>query len=272
MSEKLPVSVVMIAHNEAERLPHSLGSVAGWVSEIIVVINDCVDDTAAVAARYGATVSEHPFENFRDQKRYALKLARQPWVLILDADEVVSPKLRMEMVSFFKHPPPEVNGVWFARRLWFMGRWIRHGDSYPDRVLRLFRRAEACIGGVPEHDKTLVRGRTLRFRHDLLHYSFDSIADQVNKISFFAEHFVQRSLEKNKRFSWLETSLRVWWRFFRAYFLRGGFLDGFPGFYLAYFTSFYTLIRYARLYEYLHLNKIAGDGKILGNDLKNSKQ
>jgi len=247
MNNKLPISVVMIARNEANRLPRSLGSVAAWAAEIIVVINDCTDDTAAVARSYGAKVTEHAFANVRDQKAFAIGLATQPWIFGLDADEEVSAELREEIEAFFADLPAEVNGVSFSRRLWFLNRWIRHGEVYPDRVLRLGRRGSVKVGGVPEHDKWSADGKVIYFRNDLFHYSFDSIAAQVDKINFFTRYFVQRS--GGKKFSVPETMIRAGWRFARAYFLRLGFLDGFPGFYLAVFAGFATFVRYSSLYE-----------------------
>jgi glycosyltransferase involved in cell wall biosynthesis len=240
----------MSARNEARRLPRSLGSVRDWAGEIIVVTNDCADDTAAVAAAFGAKVSDHPFTTMSGQKSFALGLATQPWVLGLDADEEVSAGLRAEIREFLAAAPPDVNGAWCPRRLWFMDRWIRHGDVYPDRVLRLFRRGCAFIGGDSGHDRTEVDGKTVYFNNDLHHYSFDSIAAQVEKVNFFARFFVRHAVARGKKFSVLETLLRSWWRFHRAYFLRLGFLDGYPGFYLAMFSAFLAFIRYSGLYEY----------------------
>jgi glycosyltransferase involved in cell wall biosynthesis len=249
MNEKLPISVVMIARNEARRLPRSLGGVQDWVSEIIVVTNDCTDDTAAVAESFGAHVQEHKFVNLRDQKAFAISLAQQPWILGLDADEEISHELKREISEFISCRAEGVNGVWFSRRLWFLDRWIRHGDVYPDRVLRLFRRGYGHVAGVEEHDKMEVEGKVIYFKNDLFHYSFESIAAQVGKINFFTRYFVARAKSKSKKFSVLEALLRSWWRFNRAYFLRLGFLDGYPGFYLANFTAFSTFIRYSSLFE-----------------------
>ncbi len=239
----------MIARDEARRLPRSLGSVADWAGEIVVVTNDCVDDTAAVARSFGAKVSEHPFQNFRDQKAYALALATQPWVLSLDADEVVTPELRAEIRTFITGAPDAVGGAWLPRRLWFMGRWIRHGDNYPDLVLRLVRRERAHMGEAVIHEQLRVDGRTARLRSDLLHYSNDSVARHVGKINFFCDAFLAEAEARGKTTGPLAVTARSGWRFFRAYFLRLGLLDGFPGLYLAYLAAVSTFLKHARLYE-----------------------
>ncbi|MDE1171157.1 MAG: glycosyltransferase family 2 protein [Verrucomicrobium sp.] len=248
MPEKLPITVTMTARNAEATLRLSLGSVAGWVSEIVVVINDCSDATAEIARSHGAQVYELPFENLRDQKGKAIALAAQPWILHLDADEAVSPELREEISRFFSGDI-RVDGVWLPRRLQFLGRWMLHGDAYPDRVLRLFRNGKGRVAGVPEHDRFEVDGKTGRFRKDLLHYSNDSLSRQISKINFFSDAFLERQRARHKRFSAVEAVFRAAWRFFRAYLFRGGILDGFPGLYLASFSAFSTFVRYARLYE-----------------------
>jgi len=241
----------MIARNEASRLPRSLGSVAGWVEEIVVVVNDCNDDTVAVAESFGAVVSDHPFVNMRDQNNVVLSLATKPWVLSIDADEVVSEALKQEIINFFEQGKDNsLEGAYFPRKLWFLGKWLRHGDTYPDYVLRLFRRDKARWEGSPEHYRLSLKGRTIKFKEDLLHYSNDSINGHIAKINYFSDAHLNRQLEKGRRFLLVEALFRPLWRFFRAYILRAGFLDGYPGLYLAVASAFTTFVRYSRLYEY----------------------
>ena len=120
MSARLPLSLVLIARNEAANLPRCLDSVAGWTSEIIVVVNDCTDDTVAIASRYGAIVHEHPWQGHRDQKNVALSFATQSWVLCLDADEEVSPELAISIRAFIECDDPQYAGAYFARKVWFL--------------------------------------------------------------------------------------------------------------------------------------------------------
>lgn len=248
MSRKLPLTVTMTARNAAALLPVSLGSSADLASQVVLVINDCSDDTAAVARSLGAEIHELPFENLRDQKGKALRLATQPWTLHLDADEALSPEARAELIAFFDAGTP-ADGAWFPRRLRFLGRWMNHGDVYPDRVLRLFRTGKGKEAGAPEHDRFEVEGKTIRFRGDLLHYSNDSIERHVGKLAFFSAAFLARERARGKKFNAVEAVFRSVWRFFRAYFLRLGFLDGFPGLYLASVAAFSAFVRHARLYE-----------------------
>ena len=251
MTQKLPIAVSMIARNEAHNLPRSLSSVAEWVQEIVLVVNDCADGTEEIARGFGATVIPHPWEGYRDQKRFALTQVTAPWVLALDADEEVSEALKADIHAFFQGDHEWFQGAMFPRKVWFLGRWIRHGDWYPDAKLRLLRREKARSGGSPEHDKFELTGDgpTLRLAGDLLHYSFRDVSHYLSKHVQFSDDFLVRERAGGKRFSLFKVIARPCWRFFRAYVLRLGFLDGFPGLWIAGATAFFNFVRYSRTFE-----------------------
>lgn len=251
MNQPLPISVVVVARNEAHNLPRCLRSVRGWVSETIVVLNDTTDDSEAVARAFGARVERMAWQGYRDTKNAALALASQAWVLSLDADEEVSPALRDEIARFFgRGEHARFAGARFPRKVWFIDRWIRHGDWYPDYSLRLFQPARARWGGdAIVHEKVECDGPIATLRADLHHYSFPSLSHHVLKISPFADLFVRQQQARGRRFSLAAAVLRPWWRFFRGYVLKRGFLDGYPGFYIACANSFAVFVRQSRLYE-----------------------
>ncbi|NDE85169.1 MAG: hypothetical protein EB056_03960, partial [Verrucomicrobia bacterium] len=112
-------------------------------------------------------------------------------------------------------------------------RWIRHGDWYPDWQTRLWKVGKAKWGGVDPHDRLEVEGRVATLHGNLLHYSNPSISSYVSKINYFSDLYLEARLKKGTRWSPGEASFRALWRFIRAYFFRLGFLDGFPGFYIA---------------------------------------
>jgi glycosyltransferase involved in cell wall biosynthesis len=249
---KLPVSVCIIAGAEAHRIARCLASVAPWTSEIVVVINPEVQDaTDKIAAEYGAKIQRHPFEGFREQKNFVLTQANQPWVLSLDADEEVSTELRESIENFFAGDDKRFAAAQFARKVWFLGRWITHGDWYPDRVLRLFRRDAGKWAGSAEHCVVETLGAVTTLGGDLLHYSNPDISSYVNKINYFADVYLRRQLEQKARWSAPDAVARAAWRFVRAYFVRLGFLDGYPGFFIAASTAYATLVRHSRLFEHL---------------------
>jgi hypothetical protein len=149
-----------------------------------------------------------------------------------------------------------MDGARFPRQVWFIDRWIRHGDWYPDYCLRLVRRGRGRWSGDSfVHEKMVCDGPVATLTGDLNHYSFPSLSSQVSKINPFADLFVRKERQRGRRFSTGAAFFRPLWRFFRAYILRRGFLDGFPGFYIAWANAFAALVRYSRLYEEEHRPK-----------------
>jgi glycosyltransferase involved in cell wall biosynthesis len=250
--KKQPISVCLIAGAEAQRIGRTLSSVSEWAGEIIVVLNEEVGDgTDKIAAQFGAKVFRHAWQGFREQKNLALSYAKEPWVLSIDADEVVSPELRESIFNFVESEPKGFAGAKFARKVWFMGRWITHGDWYPDHVLRLIRRGQGKWGGSPEHCFVELNGVVKRIPGDLLHYTNPNISNYVQKINYYADLYLQNQLARGKKWSAPAVVIRSGWRFIRAYVFRQGFMDGYPGFFIAASTAYATLVRHSRLYEHL---------------------
>lgn len=240
----------MISGAEAARIGPALESVSGWASQIVVVLNEEVNDgTATIAGKHGATVFREPWKGFIAQKNSAMEKSTQPWVLNLDADEVVSPALAAEIAGVLSSPNSTHAAYEFPRCSFYCGRWIRHGDWYPDRVLRLWRKGAGHWTGQEPHARLEIAGSIGRLHSDLLHYSNEEIARQIAKIAPYHADFVQRRLASGASASVVEFVLRPGWRFVRGYFFRLGFLDGWQGFYIAALSSFSTLTRYALICE-----------------------
>jgi glycosyltransferase involved in cell wall biosynthesis len=247
----LPISVCLVSGAEEARIGRCLDSVAGWTREIVVVLNQEVSDgTEAIVTRLGGRVIRHPWQGFREQKNLVLKHATQPWVLSLDADEVVSPALCAELKAFFQSDHQRFAGARFPRLTWFMGRWIRHGDWYPDHVLRLFRKDAGRWGGSPEHTAVELSGPCRTLTADLLHFSNPTVNGYVRKIPYYADLYLQRQLDEGRRWNAPAVIFRSGWRFIRGYVLKRGFLDGYPGFFLAVSTAYGALVRHTRLFEH----------------------
>lgn len=247
----LPLSLSIIARDEEANLRRCLQSAADLAREIVVVDSGSRDRTLEIAREFGARTQHQDWLGHRDQKNVALDLCTQPWVLALDCDEELSTELRASLIAFFESGEAErFAGAEMARKVFFLGRWITHGDWYPDRKLRLFRRDLARWGGSPEHDKIELReGAVKRLAGDLHHYSFRDMRHYISKINGFADVFLERQRDAGVRWSLAANLFRPWWRFFRAYVLRRGFLDGFPGLWIAVATAFFAFVRYSRKYE-----------------------
>ncbi len=250
MQLPLPFSIAIVAYNEEGNLHRCLSSCSDLASEIVLVDAHSTDKTIQVAESFGAKVTRQQWLGHRDQKNIALQLCTQPWVLALDCDEALSSKLRQSILAFFAGPDSRrYSGAEMARKVYFMGRWITHGDWYPDRKIRLFLREKARWGGSPEHDRIILQGACKRLRGDLLHYSFKNSDHLISKMMHYSDVFLKRQQDNRATWSLVSNLGRPIWRFFRAYVFRLGFLDGFPGLWVAVATSFSAFVRYSRLYE-----------------------
>lgn len=249
---RLPISVCMIAGNEAHRIRRALDSVAGWTSEIIVLLNHDVNDaTDKIAIEFGAKTFREPWKGHIAQKNSAAAKAAQEWILGLDADEVISPGLREEIQELFAAPAKiqEFVAFSFPRCSFYCGRWIRHGDWYPDRQIRLWRRGASEWGGVDPHDKLIVDGKVGRLKSNLEHFSNDSVNAHIRKIIPFTDEFVRQQESRKFDSQIVGLMIRPGWRFVRAYVFRLGFLDGWQGLFIAWLNAFSTAAKYAKLQE-----------------------
>jgi glycosyltransferase involved in cell wall biosynthesis len=240
----------MIAGAEAARIRRTLASVADWAGEIIVVVNEDVSDgTDKIAARFGAKVFREPWKGHIAQKNSAAQKAGGEWIFGLDADEVVSPELAAEIKKLFSSPEKLSDFTAFSlpRCSFYLGRWIRHGDWYPDRKIRLWRRGQASWGGTDPHDAIQTQGAVGWLRGDLFHYSMENLNHHVMKTMAYGDIFARQRADRN--IGVLDLWFRPWWRFVRGYFLRRGFLDGWQGYAIARMAAFETFLRYAKVRE-----------------------
>lgn len=248
---KLPISVCIVAGNEAHRLRPALDSVKDWTSEMILAIDDKVTDgTGEIGLAHGAKVVSQPWRGHAAHRNFASANATQPWLLAIDADEVVSDQLREEIIGVFAgHDEAALPAAYsFPRLSYFAGRWIRHGNWYPDRKVRLWRQDAGQWEGDP-HEKLVLRGRVVRLRADLFHYSNENIDQMLGKIGLVSSIFVRQCQARHRRTRWTDLVVRPIWKFFRAYVLRRGFLDGWPGYFIAWMDAFSTVTRYAKVIE-----------------------
>ena len=249
--KSFPISVCLVSGAEAHRIAPALESVKGWTAEIVAVLNhDVRDGTDRIVEAHGGRVFREPWKGFIGQKNSAAEKARQPWLLNLDADEVVTPALRREIEAVVSEDGRGYAAFEFPRCTYYCGRWIRHGDWYPDRVRRLWRAASARWAGDEPHARLAVDGRIGRLRADLQHFSNESINHTLTKIGSYSDYYVQRRLTSNRQgIDRWDMFARPLWKFFRAYVLRLGFLDGWPGYFIAWMNAFSTVTRHAKVLE-----------------------
>jgi glycosyltransferase involved in cell wall biosynthesis len=246
MSEPLPLSLVIIARDAAHELADCLAS-AAFAAETIVVDSGSSDDTAAIAVRSGARVIEHAWEGFGPQKNFAVGEAKHDWVLCLDADERVTPDLAAAIRALFATGGPAVAAYSIARRNRFLGRWLAHGEGYPDWNIRLFDRRRARWSDDLVHEKVVADGPVSRLRGDLLHASAESIDAYIAKQNRYTTVQANLMHARGERASIMQLALSPAARFLRFYVLRLGFLDGTAGFAHIAIGAFASFLKYAKL-------------------------
>ncbi len=255
MSQAL--SVCILARDEEVELARCLDAVA-WADEIVVVIDDrSRDGSERVARSRAACVERRPYAGDVEQKRYCTSLAKHDWVLIVDPDEVVSSELAdairrmLAAAAEPDDPTSETAPVAFEldRTTYHLGRWIRHGDFYPDWKLRLFRRSRARFVGRDPHGRVEVSGPVERLSGRLDHYSYRDLSDQIARIDFFSDQAAEALVAEGRPFRLRDLVLRPPARFLRSYLLKQGFRDGLAGFVIATASAFYVLLKYAKHWE-----------------------
>jgi glycosyltransferase involved in cell wall biosynthesis len=241
------ISVTLIAHNEAANIEACLRSVQ-WADEIILLDQHSSDGTAEIARKLGATVYQEPWKGYGRQKNSAIEKARGPWILSLDADERVPPELRQEIQDLLRSEP-EPRGFFVARKNFFSTRWIRHGGWYPDYNLRLFLKGLGWFQDRTVHESVVLEGKSGYLRHPIEHYTYASISDYVERMNRYSTLAAGELETSGIRPGYRKILFHPPFTFLKMYFLRWGFLDGWPGLFLAISYSYYTFLKYAKLRE-----------------------
>jgi glycosyltransferase involved in cell wall biosynthesis len=247
MSNPLPrlaLSLVVVAHDAGKELADCLASGA-FAAEAIVVDSGSRDDTVEIARRFGARVIVQPWLGYGPQKNFAVAHATHDWVLCLDVDERVSPELERSIRAALREPRHEAYAM--ARRNRFLGRWLAHGEGYPDWNVRLFDRRRAKWSEDVVHEHVVADGTVGCLDGDLLHASAESLDRYIAKQNRYTTLQAEAMHARGERFSPLRLVLSPLARFLRFYLLRAGFLDGSAGLVHIAIGSFASFCKYAKL-------------------------
>ena len=239
------ISATLVARNEEAKIARAIGSLS-CADEVIVVDGESTDATREIAARLGARVIVHPFEGFAAQKNLASSQARHEWILSLDADEELDDEAQAAIVRW-KSSQPSAAGFRFARRAYYLGRWILHSGWYPDYKLRLYDRRYGAWRGSYVHESVFVNGRVETLPGSILHYTCDSLEEHTSRIEFYTDLAAQEMLERGAYAGWAKRAFTPPWIFVLTYFLRLGILDGRQGFWIAWMAARYVARKYAKV-------------------------
>ncbi len=242
-----PVSATIITLNEEHSIAEALESVA-WADEIIVVDSGSEDRTLDLCRGFTERIFHRDWSGFVDQKNHAVGKASNDWILSLDADERISPELRRE-IQEKRDSGFRKSGYRIPRRARFMGRWILHGDWYPDYQVRLFDRRKGEWRGGRVHESVTVEGTIGEMQAEILHFTYRDFSEYLRKLETYSSLAAMDYSERGRKAaSWmlLAKPLGV---FLKAYLAKGGFRDGAAGFTVAVMGAVSVFFKYAKLYE-----------------------
>ncbi|WP_261843392.1 glycosyltransferase family 2 protein [Aliamphritea ceti] len=238
------LSAVIITLNEANNIADCISSLS-FCDEIIVVDSGSTDTTTELAFKLGAKVINQSWLGYGQQKQFAVEQATNNWVLCLDADERISPELAKEIQDFMQEPNAAACQMPRCNR--FMGRWLRHGEGYPDMSLRLFDRQQAFWSEDSVHEKVICNAPIKSLQNDILHYSQETLHQYIEKQNKYTSIQADILTKNNKNISSTKLIMSPLIRFIKFYLVRQGFRDGVPGLVHICIGCFNSFIKYAKV-------------------------
>ena len=241
------ISVTIITFNEAACLPAAMDSVS-WADEIVVVDSGSTDGTVDLARKAASRVEVREWPGYAAQKNYAASLARHDWVLSLDADERVTPELAASLRAW-RETEPATAACRVTRVSWYLGRWLRSTDWYPDTQVRLYDRRVGTWQTRRVHESVQVRGDVGALHGELQHFPYESVSDHLQRIDRYTSLAALDLRERGHRAGGADLLLHPPASFLRNYLLRGGIRDGRAGLAVSLLNATYVLLKYVKLLE-----------------------
>lgn len=242
------ISAVIITKNEEKNIERCLKSIEKVSDEIIIVDSFSTDNTKAIATSFSKVVFvPHAWEGYSGSKNYGNSLAKNNWILSIDADEALSPELQ-ESILTLKNQNESVNYK-FARLTNYCGSWIRHCNWYPDAKIRIFNREEAKWVGESVHETLAFSEaqKTITLKGDCYHYTISSLEDHFEKVNKYSSLWAREAFAKGKKKGHLSLLTKPFITFFQVYLVKQGFRDGFHGFVISVMASYSKFQRIAKL-------------------------
>lgn len=254
---KVPLSVVVITKNEEARIPECIKSVSGWADEIIIIDDESTDRTRQIAEELGAKVLTRKMDIEGKHRNWAHSQTRNEWVFSLDADERPTEELKKE-ISDRLFSDPETSVCIIPRKNFIGDYWIRGGGLYPAPQMKLFKKDKFKWEEAEVHPRPIMMGGCRMFlKNDIIHYTYKNWGDFLNKLNkqttLEAVKWYKLSLEDPKKARYKMNMLHALWRaldrFVRTFFMKKGYADGFIGLIIAYFSSLYQIVSFAKYRE-----------------------
>jgi glycosyltransferase involved in cell wall biosynthesis len=265
---KEKLSVVIVAKNEEKAIVDCLKSVKGWADEIIVVDDKSTDKTASLASEYADKVEIKKMEVEGTHRNYAYSLAKNDWVLSLDADETVTEELKKEIDEALDNPNNQNNpgnenkftAYSIPLRNYIGSYWVRYGGWYPAAKVRLFRKSKFRYEDAGVHPRIFLDGECGHLKKDIIHKGYPDIGHFLGSLNYQTTKEAQKWFEDKRKMSLTRALRKTIDRSFRAYVLKKGYKDGFIGLVVAVFAGLYQFITYAK-YRQLKLEALESNEK-----------
>jgi glycosyltransferase involved in cell wall biosynthesis len=243
------LSAVIITKNEEDNIENCIKSLLDLADEIIVLDSKSKDKTLETINNFKSSkikVFEVDWKGFAKTKNQGIDLATGPWILSIDADEVISKDLQVEITKAILSP--SVDGYYISRLLYFCNKPVRYGGVYPDHQMRLFRKSCGRFEDVPVHEGVIIHGKKEYLKGIMHHYSYKSIFDYFQRFNSYTDLDARKKQLRGQKFS-VYKLIALPWGLFNRLFLRLGILDGIPGIFYHIFSSLSPVVKYAKLWE-----------------------
>jgi glycosyltransferase involved in cell wall biosynthesis len=241
-----PISVILITKDAAAHVERALRSVA-WAQERIVVDAGSSDGTVALATPLATRIETRAWSGYGDQKNHAASLASHDWVLSLDADEAITDALQAQIATLAARP--EAAAFRMPRVTWYLGRWIRSTDWYPDRAVRLYDRRRAHWDDRPVHEALVVQGHIGDLTGEIEHRPYADVAEHLSRMNHYTTLAAAQMHAAGRQARGWHLVVHPVAAFLRNYIARGGFRDGVPGLIVSMLGGVYVLQKYVKLWE-----------------------
>ncbi len=244
--EKVNLTAIITTFNEEKNIEKVIRSVL-FADEIIIVDSFSKDKTIEIAGKFDTSIIQHEYISGSKQKNWIIPQAKNKWILIVDADEMVTPELRSEIIEVLKNDPEEA-GFWIYRTFYFMGKLIKHSGWRNDKVMRLFKRDYSRYNNKYVHEELTTDGKVGFLKNKLYHNTYISLDNYIEKLNRYA---TLQALDYDPivgRITAYHLIIKPFYRFNKHYIIHAGFLDGFQGFVISIVSAYAVRMRYIKLW------------------------
>ncbi|MDX2190386.1 MAG: glycosyltransferase family 2 protein [Bacteroidota bacterium] len=248
-NQVLPISGLIITLNEEKNIVRCLNSLT-WLDEIIMVDSGSTDETITLASKFKNVKIHHTkWLGYSGTKQFGLQFTSNKWIFWVDADEVVTEELHLEIMEYFKSVSENIFALSLPRKTFFMGEWVRYCGWYPGTVVRIFDKTKCTFNDKALHEGVEVESsKVYNLNSDMLHYSYTSVYQYFDKMNAYGKDGALALIQRKKKFSPLMMLVGPFATFFKFYFMKKGYLDGTKGLVISIGSSFSTFIKYVNLY------------------------